>query len=321
MPNTGTAQISAENQSFYDRNLLERALPQFIHTKFAQVRDIPRNAGTSTIKFRRYSNLAAATTPLTEGITPAGSSLSVTDITATCQQYGDYVTVTDVLDYQSEDPVLMEAGEILGDQYADTIDQLTRDILNAGTTVARINSRASRSLIQAGDVVTSTAVDTAIKTLKGNNAKKMRTMVDASTGYNTNPINAAYVAINHTNLTQTIKGFTGFVKVENYASKKDVMEGEYGYYNDCRFLETTNAKIFSGAGASSIDVYSIIIMGQNAYGTSRISGEAVKNIIKPLGSAGTADPLNQRATSGWKATFVAKILNDNFIYRIECSLT
>jgi N4-gp56 family major capsid protein len=321
MPNTGTAQIAAEISAFYDRNLLERALPQFIHTKFAQVRDIPRNAGTSTIKFRRYTNLAAATTPLTEGVTPVGSSLSVTDITAVCQQYGDYVTVTDVLDYQSEDRVLMEAGELLGDQFADTIDQLTRDILNAGTTVARINNRASRSLIQTGDVITSASVDTGIKTLKGNNAKKIRSMVDASTGYNTSPLNAAYVAINHTNLSPAIKAFTGFVKVENYANKKDVMEGEYGYYNDCRFLETTNAKVFSGAGASSIDVYSLIILAADAYGTTRISGEAVKNIIKPLGSGGTSDPLNQRATSGWKATFVAKILNDNFIYRVECSLT
>ena len=66
-----------------------------------------------------------------------------------------------------------------------------------------------------------------------------------------------------------------------------------------------------------IDVYATIIFGSDAYGTTRISGEAMKNIVKPLGSAGTADPLDQRATSGWKATFVAKILNDAFLVRIE----
>ena len=319
MPITTRADISAENQSFYDRNLLDRALPLFIHTKFAQIRDIPRNAGTSTIKFRRYSNLAAATTPLTEGTTPAGQKLSATDITATVQQYGDFVQISDVLDYESQDPTLMEAGELLGDQFADTIDQLTRDILNAGTVLARINSRASRGAIVAGDVPTLASIQTAVKTLKLANGRKMTKMVDASTGYATQPLNSAFVAINHTNISPIIKAFTGFVKIENYANKKDIMEGEYGYLEETRFIETTNAKVFTGQGGSGIDVYSILFIADRAYGTSRISGEAVKNIIKPLGSAGTGDPLDQRATSGWKATFVAKILNDAFMYRIECA--
>lgn len=94
------------------------------------------------------------------------------------------------------------------------------------------------------------------------------------------------------------------------------MPGEIGKMREVRFIETTNAKIFANAGTGSINLYCTIILGANAYGITRISGEAVKNIIKPLGSAGTADPLNQRATSGWKATFVAKILNNAFMTRI-----
>jgi len=80
---------------------------------------------------------------------------------------------------------------------------------------------------------------------------------------------------------------------------------------------TTNGKILSGEGAGSIDVHATMILAADFYGITRISGEAMKNIIKPLGSAGTADPLDQRSTSGWKATFVAKILNENFAVRIE----
>lgn len=320
MPATTRVQVTAENQSFYDKNLLFRAVPQFIHTKFAQIRDLPRQAGTNTIKFRRYTNLAAAKVALSEGVTPAGKQLSITDVTATVAQYGDFVTITDVLDYESVDPILMETGEILGDQFADTIDQLTCDILNAGTVLARAAARASRITIVAGDIMTATLIDTGILTLKNNNCRMITSMVDASTGVNTSPIGAAYVAINHTNLSPKIKAITGFVKVENYSNKKDVMDGEYGYYNNTRFLESTNAKIFTGLGGGGIDVYSLLIFGQHAYGTTRVSGEAVKNIIKALGSAGADDPLDQRATSGWKATFVAKILNDAFMYRIECAL-
>lgn len=321
MPITTRTQITAENQSFYDRNLLDRALPELVHTMFAQVRDIPRNAGTNTIKFRRYGSLVAATTPLTEGVTPAGSQLAITDITATVAQYGDFVTLTDVIDYESVDPVFMEAGEVLGEQAGDTIDQLTRDILNAGTSVSFGGSgNTQTSEVAAGDVATTTNVNAAVLTLKNNNAKKLKRRVDASTGYQTNPLDAAFVAIVHTNLSATIKAFTGFVKIENYASKADIMPGEFGYYNNVRFIESTNAKVFTAGGTGSIDVYSILILAANAYGTTRISGEALQNIIKPLGSAGSADPLNQRATTGWKMTFVAKILNNDYLTRVEVAL-
>jgi len=112
-----------------------RAVPLFLHTRFGQVRDIPQKAGSSTIKFRRYGNLAAATTPLTEGVTPAGSQMSVTDITATVAQYGDFVTYSDVVDYESQDATLTEFAEVLGDHRGVTHEQYARDMLTAGPTV------------------------------------------------------------------------------------------------------------------------------------------------------------------------------------------
>lgn len=319
MANTTRTQIPAEVNNFYDRTLLFRAVPLFIHTKWAQVRDIPRNAGVNVIKFRRYGNLTAATTALSEGITPSGSQLSVTDITATVAQYGDYVTVTDVVDYESQDPVLMEAAEILGDQMGDTLDQLTRDILAAGTNVYYGGNATSRISVDSADTIDAAAVKKAVRLLKNNKARRVSRIVEPTTGYNTVPLNAAFIGVCHPNTTFDLKGLssTGWVPVEKYASQKTVMEGEVGALDEVRFIETPNAKVFTGAGASAIDVYATLIIAQDAYGTTRISGEAIKNIVKPLGSAGTADPLDQRATSGWKATFVAKILNDAFLVRVE----
>lgn len=322
MPNTTRTQIPAEVNNFYDRTLLERAMPLLTHLKWAQVRDIPKNAGTKTIKFRRYGNLSAATTPLQEGITPSGSQLSVTDITATVAQYGDYVTVSDVLTWESEDAVLMEAAEIMGDQAGDTLDQLCRDILNAGTGVIYSGSgNTQTSHVNTGDVISLANLDTAIANLKANNAKKITRQVNASTGYNTSPIKAAFISIVHPKIAVKIRTLAMaanmWTPVEKYASQAGVIEGEIGSYDEIRFIETNNAKIKAGQGTGGIDVYCTLVMGANAYGITRISGEALKNIVKPLGSAGSADPLDQRATSGWKATFVAKILNENFIQRIE----
>jgi N4-gp56 family major capsid protein len=309
--------IPAEVNNFYDRTLLERAVAMFVHTRWAQVRDLPSKAGTSTIKFRRYGNLAAATTPLMEGVTPTGKLLSVTDITATVAQYGDYITVTDVVSYESQDSVLMEAAEIMGDQSGDTIDQLTRDILCACTNVVYSGAgNTSRADIAAGDIIADANVASIISTLKNNNVKKITRMIEPSTGYSTVPLAASFIGIIHPDITVKAKLLTGWVDVQKYPSQKDVMPGEIGAVSEIRFIETTNAKKSVGAGTGSIDVYDTLIFGANAYGISRISGEAMKNIVKPLGSAGSADPLDQRATSGWKATFVAKILNEGFIGRI-----
>ena len=318
MGNTTRVQIPAEVNAFYDKTLLMRAVPAFVYGRWAQVRDVPRKAGTSTIKFRRYGNLSAATTALSEGVTPTGSSLSVTDITATIAQYGDFVTITDVLDYESEDPVLMETAEILGDQMGDTIDQITRDILAAGTSVYYAGaSSTTRLTVGATDLIDATIIKKAARGLKNNKAKRISRMINADTGINTTPINAAFVGIVHPNTTYDLKGVTGWVPVEKYASTKKIMDDEVGAVDEVRFVESTNAKVFTAGGEGGIDVYATVIFGAEAYGTSRVSGEAVKNIVKPLGSGGTDDPLDQRATSGWKITFVAKILNNDFITRIE----
>lgn len=315
---TGTTQIPAEVNNFYDRSLLLRAIPLFVHTRWAQIRDIPRKSGSTTIKFRRYGNLAAATTPLQEGNTPVSTELSVTDITATVLQYGAYVTLTDVLDYQTQDPILMETAEILGDQMGDTLDQLTRDVLNAGTNYYFAGSgHTLRSEVAAGEIITDTLIKKTVRLLKNNKARRLTKMVDATTGYGTSPLNASYIGIVHPNTTYDLKGISNFVPVEKYASTAGIMDGEVGKYDEVRFVETTNAKVFvgEGAGTPAINVYSTIVFGSDAYGTTRISGEAMKNIVKPLGSG--EDPLNQRATSGWKATFVAKILNQAYLVRIE----
>ena len=157
----------------------------------------------------------------------------------------------------------------------------------------------------------------AVRTLQTNDALKVTRMVNASTGFNTSPLNACFVGIISPNTLYDLKDQPGWVPVEEYAVQKDIMEGEMGKMDDVRFVLTSNAKNFAAGGSGSIDVHGTLILAQNYYAISRISGEALKNIVKPLGSAGTADPLDQRSTSGWKASFVATRLNENFAVRIE----
>jgi len=311
MANTTRTEISEEVGNFYDRALLERAIPSLVHNRFAQVRDLPKNAGTADIRFRRYGSLTANTTALSEGVTPAGTQLSITDVNATVLQYGDYVTLTDVVLMETYDPILTETAEILGEQAGDSLDRLCRAVMVAGASAQYASTAVSVATVDDAMKLDRAEVKEAVRTLKGNNAKPITSMINPSTGYNTTPLNAAYIGIVHPSTTYDLDDATGWIPVEKYANKSDVMPNEVGSLAGVRFIESTNA--YTTDGTLVTTVYGTLIFGQNAYAQTRISGEALKNIVKPLGSAGTADPLDQRTTSGWKATYVAKVLNANFI--------
>ncbi len=121
--------------------MLKRGQPNLIIQQFAQSKPLGKN-DTTTQKFRRYERLSAATTALTEGVTPSGSSPTKTDYTATLVQYGDFLELTDVIEDLHTDPVLMEYSAMIGEQAALTVEMIAFGILKAGTTLYRANGSA-----------------------------------------------------------------------------------------------------------------------------------------------------------------------------------
>lgn len=318
---TTRTQIPAEVNNFYDKTLLMRAVPSFVHNRFAQVRDLPAGSGTNVIKFRRYGSLTAKTDPLQPGVTPTGKQLSSTEVTATVEYYGDYVTIVDELMIETQDPILTETAEILGEQAGDSLDQLCRDVLAAGTTIQYASTATQNSEITSSMLITRAEVKEAVRTLRGNNAKPITKMIDPSTGYATVPVGRSFIGICSEDTAFDLDDAIGFVPVEKYPNKSNVMQDEIGALANVRFIMTTNAYVNSGVGDGGIDVHYTLIFGKEAYGQTRINGHALKNIVHPVGSAGTADALNQRSTSGWKATYVAKILNQGFLLVLRHAVT
>jgi N4-gp56 family major capsid protein len=295
-----------------------------VHGRFGQKRPIAKRNGNQ-IKFRRYSQLAVASTPLTEGVTPAGSSLSVTDLTATLAQYGDYITLSDMVSMTNQDAVVTEATDVLGDQAGTTIDQARRDVLVAGTNVDYSGAATSRATVAVK--ISGTDLDQCIRFLKVQNAKYVKDGIMPSENIGTGSVRKAFIAVVHPDVEYDLESITGYRSVSDYGSQEAVMEDEIGAYKNIRFVSSTNAKIFPGAGAAgttvyknngaNFDVYCTLIFAANAYGVCPLSGEAMNTYVKSLGSAGTADPLEQRSTVGWKATTTTKILNDSWMIRIE----
>ena len=398
---TTDADLSAENKTFWDKALIVLAAPELVHDQFAQQRDIPKGNG-KTIEFRQFDPLPEQTAPLTEGVTPAGQELSVNAVTATVAQYGGYVTTSDVLDMTALDPVVNEATKLIARQAGETLDSITRDVVNAGTNVmyalgktsGTVNATAptSRAAIGYTSAVTNhnltvDDVKRAVRALKRQDAPKIR---------------GDYVGIIHPDVAYDLMRDPEWLSPKQYVDTQDIYAGEIGKLYGVRFIENTRAKVFKpvdltagsrtltvrsavtssasvpvaeaitaadaaalagrkvmagdtevtisgatagdagsaaltlsaatsiakdtviwpeGAGANGQDVYSTLIIADDAYGTTKVAGGGLQHIVKPLGSGGSSDPLNQRATVGWKAVKTAKILVPQYLVRIESSAT
>ena len=302
---TTSAGLTDEMKTYYSDYLIDHAEPKLVHDQFGQKHPIPKNGG-KTIEFRKYSPLPKLTTPIEEGVTPNGQSLTMSTLEATVAQYGGYITLSDALMLTAIDNNLLQATKLLGSQAGATLDTITREVLNGGTNVLYAGGKESRTTLDNTCLLTVDDIKKAVRLLKSQNAEK---------------INGDWVGIIHPDIAYDLTNDPAWKDVKTYSDPQDIYAGEIGKLYGVRFVETTEAKIWAKAGASGRAVYSTLILGDNAYGTTEISGGGLEHIVKQLGSAGTGDPLNQRATAGWKATKVAERLVENYMVRIESAST
>ena len=304
---TASAGLSDEMKTFYDRQLLTRTVPLLVHAKFAQKKNIPVHGGR-IIEFRKFSGLAVATTPLAEGTLFTNlKDLTVTATTATVAQYGDAVGFSDLVSTTTIDPLLKETTDILAEQAGETIDELVRDTIVAGTNVlySTVSVNTARTDLASTDIITAADVALMALTMKLNRAKK---------------IDGFYQAIIHPRVSYDLMRTTEWRDNNNYNQTGRTLSGELGNLHGIKFWETDKAKVFTDAGVTTTDVYVTMILGAEAFGVVNLAGgHNLQTIFKPLGSAGSADPLNQQSTMGWKATFGTKRLQEAFMLRYECA--
>ena len=297
--------LAPEIKTYYSDYLIDLAEAELVHDQFGQKRNIPSGNGKE-IEFRQFMPLAKIQDALVEGVTPDGQALDTSALTAKVKQYGGYVIITDLLDLTSIDNVKTEATQLIGSQAGRSLDTVTREILNGGTNVQYHEAeRAGRAALLETDTLTVKAIRAAVRTLKRQNART---------------IDGSYVGIIHPDVAYDLMSDPNWVEWQKYTSPDKMYNNEIGKIAGVRFVETTEAKIFEKVGGSSgskFDVYSTLIIAANAYGTTNIEGGGLQLIVKQKGSAGTADPLDQRSTIGWKATKTAERLVEDYMVRIE----
>lgn len=231
-----TTGLTAEMKAYYDRELIHFASPKLVHAQFGQKKPIPAGSG-KTIEFRKFNPLEKALTPLTEGVTPKGNSINVSTVESTVEQYGDYITLSDMLTLSSIDSVISETQAVLGDQAGRTLDTVIREKINAGTNVQYGNGKADRGLLKGGqanyednDYLSVAAVKRAVATLKRNNASPFK--------------DGCYVAIIHPDVANDLTNDPDWKAVKQNVDPEDWYKGAIGKIHGVVFVESTEAKIF-----------------------------------------------------------------------------
>ena len=309
--------FTPEKAVFYAKTFIKNYQGKLVHGQFGEKLTYPKHSG-DVVNIRGLSPYEVQTTPLQEGVTPAPNTMNFYYVEVPVYQYGAFTPITDFASFASRDDVLVHDAEELSSQSGRTVETIDVEALNAGQsvlyapaingsgTVTEVNSRSG---LGSSSRFSIEAIFRAVNYLK---------VQDTET------IDGCYVAIIHPNVEYDVMTNPKFVDIVKYAAAERIFNGEIGKIGNVRFVVSSFAKIFpnsgaykSGSSGPKFDVYSTLVIGKDAYKTLEIEGQGMQTIIKPLGSGGTADPLNQRATQGWKTTHGIGITGQTCMVRVE----
>ncbi|MDO4698254.1 MAG: N4-gp56 family major capsid protein [Pasteurellaceae bacterium] len=322
--------ISARTGVYAVAGLLKHAEPIIVLNKFGQSKPIPQNR-SQEIKFRRAKPFEPALIPLTEGVRPTAQKMSYEDVKTTLKQYGAWMEITDVIADTHEDEILKNATMLSGQQAAETMELLTWGVLTGGTNVVYANG-VERN--QVNTVLSLPKIRQAVRTLMNNRAKKITNILDSSVKMETKNVEAAFIAICHTDLEPDIRNLPGFIPVAEYGNRQFVSPNEFGTVENIRFVTSALFEPKSDEGGSkgghqvlsksgsNADIYQIIVLAQDAFGTCPLKGKDSAEIkVRNPGKPEHGDELGQTGSVGWKAWHAAVILNQAWMVRIECAAT
>ena len=287
--------LAADLQTYFSKRLLDiNAKDQALQTA-AYKENIPSNS-SKTISFTQYSRLAVPGSVLTEGTTPSDTTVSNSAITAVVDQWGAFVTLTDVAELTVKHPIVGELEMLLGEQANETIETQINTVLVAGTTVQYANGRANRAAVTATDVMTTAELRKALKTLRVNGAR---------------PIDGNFVLFVDPSVEMDLMADSDFKAAVQYdQARKDLYAGQV--IGQWMGIEVRRSNVIPTI-ASTTTVHTSYLVGRNAYAMTTLQN--LETYIEGPGSNG--DPLHQRRTIGWKVAFKAARLNENFMVRIE----
>jgi len=330
--------------------MLEHAQPITVLGDFGTQREMPQNS-TDTLVFRRTLPFGASTTGTTiegssryvgtpditasnfvlaEGVTPNANTISFQDVSVQLQQYGILFKYSSKVEQLYEDDIPGEMVKLTGETLAEVMEMVRYGVLKAGSTVIYSNG-SSRSGINTA--ISLNALRKSARTLESNRSRRVTSRLAPGVNFGTRAVQPAYIVFVHTDAVSDIRNLPGFTRVEEYGSFKPIHDREIGACEDFRFISSPLLKPFLAAGsstlngmlsvgASNVDVYPFIIIGEDAWGQVALKGmSAIKPIVLKASQTNHANPLGQFGYVGASTWFATVRLNDAFMARIEAGVT
>ena len=308
---SSTAGPQSTLQQYFDKKLLEQTLKTIVLDQFAFKAPLPGKAGAKTIRFFRYPESATTdVATLTEGTaiaTGASKQLSMETVDVTLAQYGQIVTISDLLSAVELFNTMEQATVQNGQDAALKVDELLRNILGDSTAVVDRYAGAATSYATVGgtdDAMTALDILDASTNLRVNNARP-------SGGY--------FTAVMAPEVARDLMNDDDWLEASKYGSPDQLFRGEVGRYMGVRVVTTTNPyrqntqRTYNAAGTK----YSTFVVGDQAYGgvnLATMSAYSPKMIISQ--GADKSDPLAQLTTVGFKFYYGGAIINANHAVNI-----
>lgn len=289
------------------KSFLKNGEPSTVFMRFGQ--PAVSQQGYKSVTWPRLNTMKTtlADAALTEWVTPSGHDNTVSTITAAPVQLGDWTMITDILDVETLLPLISAQGEELGNNAGRIIDNYIQSVLASDTSIGVIyaGSATARDGLTAADTVNFDLILKAITylTSQGQTAEKFKIVMHPNS---------------FRDFCQSSSTNTWLNKLI-YEDYKGIKDGFVTSMENFDIYISANVQPFAVTGDNGFNVYPIYAFRNGAYGVSSL--QTLETFYKPFGSAGTTDPLNQRATIWWKCAYGCAVLNPYFIVRVESRST
>lgn len=278
---------------FYDNMGEKVSLPDGMNAYSWPLMDQPEISSIDAIK-------------LIPGVTPTTTDNGFSQVPVRPEQYGEYTSISDIMLADSPIDLVANVVKTKSAVLAAKVDRIVQNKLNEGLNVIYAGGSATRVGIAATSVLTIPEIGKAKTILENGFAPEF----DES-GY------LGIISNNQYNDLVTNPVVGGFLDVAKYSQPEKIWRGEVGKVLDVKIVKSNNIAAFLNAGATGQNIFPAYFMGKEAFGI--IEKDPLQIVIKPIGSGGGTDPLNQRATVGVKIRFGVTLIKPESLVRLETS--
>lgn len=281
------------------KSFLENGEPSTVFMRFGVKAS---HQGYKSITWPRLGVMktSLADAALTEGVTPDGHLNVVKTVTAVPVQMGDYSIISDVLDVETLLPIIAAQGRELANNAGRLIDEYIQDVLNnSDVSVMYAGSATAPDELTAADVMDLDLILKACTYLasQGQWAERFKIIMHPN------------VFLDYAKSSSTNTWLNKLI----YEDFKGIKDGFVTAGVNYDIYISANVKPLAVEGEDFV-AWPTFAFRDGAYGVGTLQN--LQTFYKPFGAAGTEDPLNQRATVGWKCMYGCAVLNDLFMVKV-----